>query len=977
MNITLTGVKIQQDTKTLAFRKNNLVDVMNITVDTDDSWEYKIDVEYPVNQSIGEKLYNVIDLVRNGNVCSVGLMADMLPFNGKYTMQLRGISGDKVYHTDTFEVWVKYSIDVGDVYTPVPSEFYQIENNITEINNHPPKPSDDGYWMIWDVKTHAYQKSDISIKAESKDLPEVDESTGGKWLTNDGENTLWADNKEVEQLKTEVDEIKTTVDSVITTSGASIKVYTNYLLNAINTSGAIYNGIGYELDKRFRSSGVEADSVGDFVTGYIPVQAGDVLRMNDYVYIPSLAFADNTGITHYYYCYIYDNNFNLIKIASFSAVTEDYITQKNAVDGRITSLVFGINESIAYVRFNGVYDLTRQSDSEKIITDFVTGSIINTRIYQEETGYALDSNVKIPQIESVETNISKLEDRLTAVEQEVDDLKNQTTSDTIQKYKYQLDKAMTTGYISSPEMIPNNLGLKSMLNFLHITDTHGSPNVKNAVDILNYLGDKARCKFILHTGDFFASTFADNFTTFQSYVDSAKYPFMFVSGNHDVGNQSKTAPQAATDEELYERCFKDNIPNWRLKTDSVPATGYTNLLPLAINTEGEAMEYEDGYRLSSSGVTKVQNGIYTTGFIPINAGDTVYFKDVDFGIKVSNGIYNYSGTGERYISFFNSSFANRISSQIQSVLNGTTSSMTIDHTDNEDGTVTINSVTYSGDDVAYIRYCAQISARTGEEIVATSPIVDSSQTIPEPHPDSKNYWYTDFTNEKVRVIGLYNFECDYSDPAVYNETTQTLYNARGYAAYRQEQIDWFLNVLLTTPANYGVVVATHNPHNLRGTLNNPFNGIYLQGRNTSQTYVDKNMIPDIIQAFMDGAQINKTYAQTKGVITNLIVNADFSKKNTGVEFVCYLDGHTHADGVSFLQDYPKQLEINGNCDNYHYQHYSDIYNQVDTLHQDAINYVSIDRNRGYVYILRIGNDFTGFAGRRDFTAINYRNPEKN
>ncbi len=90
MNITLNGVKITQDTKNLAFKKNNLVDVMNITVDTDESYQYKLDVEYPAKCCSGEKLYNVIDLARTGDVCTVGLTADMLPFAGKYTMQLRG-----------------------------------------------------------------------------------------------------------------------------------------------------------------------------------------------------------------------------------------------------------------------------------------------------------------------------------------------------------------------------------------------------------------------------------------------------------------------------------------------------------------------------------------------------------------------------------------------------------------------------------------------------------------------------------------------------------------------------------------------------------------------------------------------------------------------------------------------------------------------------------------------------------------------
>ena len=132
MNITLSGTKVSMDGHTLAFQKNNLVDSMVITVDTDETWQYKLDVKYPCKDSNGKELYNVIDLTRVGNTCTAILQASMLPFNGKYTMQLRGISSDKVYHTDTFDVWVKYSIDPGKVYDPVPSEFYQIEQAVTE-----------------------------------------------------------------------------------------------------------------------------------------------------------------------------------------------------------------------------------------------------------------------------------------------------------------------------------------------------------------------------------------------------------------------------------------------------------------------------------------------------------------------------------------------------------------------------------------------------------------------------------------------------------------------------------------------------------------------------------------------------------------------------------------------------------------------------------------------------------------------------
>ena len=182
MNITLNGTKITQDTRNLAFEKNNNVDEIVVTVDTDESWSYKLDVKYPEKYNIGnDTLYNIIDLDRNGNICSVTLTREMLPFNGKYTMQLRGINGDKVYHSDTFEVWVKYSIEPGSTYDPVPSEFYQIENKLDDKVNEAkqyaenaetastrmPKISSDNTWLIWDVGTGDYV--DTGIKASGAD----------------------------------------------------------------------------------------------------------------------------------------------------------------------------------------------------------------------------------------------------------------------------------------------------------------------------------------------------------------------------------------------------------------------------------------------------------------------------------------------------------------------------------------------------------------------------------------------------------------------------------------------------------------------------------------------------------------------------------------------------------------------------------------------------------------------------------------
>lgn len=212
MNITLTGTKITQDNKFLAFEKNSGVDVINVTVDTDESWIYKLDVKYPNKCCSGEQLYNIIDLTRNGNVCTAVLTKDMLPFTGKYIMQLRGISGDKVYHSDTFDCWVKYSIEPASTYNPVPSEFYQIEQNVTEINNHPPYPDISGFWMIWNSQTNKYELSDIPVPTVTASdigaipvptIAEVGQTVVVKAIDENGKPTEWEPVTLPEQVQTD------------------------------------------------------------------------------------------------------------------------------------------------------------------------------------------------------------------------------------------------------------------------------------------------------------------------------------------------------------------------------------------------------------------------------------------------------------------------------------------------------------------------------------------------------------------------------------------------------------------------------------------------------------------------------------------------------------------------------------------------------------------------------------------------------
>lgn len=62
----------------------------------------------------------------------------------------------------------------------VPSEFYQIERNITAINNNPPypDPNGSGYWMIYNPSKRKYELSDVKVPVYTGNI-DVDAIDGG------------------------------------------------------------------------------------------------------------------------------------------------------------------------------------------------------------------------------------------------------------------------------------------------------------------------------------------------------------------------------------------------------------------------------------------------------------------------------------------------------------------------------------------------------------------------------------------------------------------------------------------------------------------------------------------------------------------------------------------------------------------------------------------------------------------------------
>ena len=164
MVITISGTQVQIiGEPDIIFQNNNLVNTLAAVTDKDESWQYNVDIFMP-----NSNRYNSIIMTRNGNMLSVDLTRQMLPEDGRYIFQFRGQSGNAVYHTDKFCLWVKDSIDLNEAYDPMPAEFYQMESQMKDI-----------------------LKQVQETAAET--LPEINESTNGQFLSNDGVEAKWAD----------------------------------------------------------------------------------------------------------------------------------------------------------------------------------------------------------------------------------------------------------------------------------------------------------------------------------------------------------------------------------------------------------------------------------------------------------------------------------------------------------------------------------------------------------------------------------------------------------------------------------------------------------------------------------------------------------------------------------------------------------------------------------------------------------------
>lgn len=161
--ITFTDWIIQNSCgEPFAMQYDNLSRMLTVYGEIPDGWTWAMLVECGGN-------LNIISLSPVEGGIGVPLTDDMLSQSGYYTMQLRGTQGDVVRHSNTIQAFIPASLS-GDAQWPtVPSEFTQVEQTILDINNNPPKPGENGFWMIYNPDISEYEESNIPLPSGGMD----------------------------------------------------------------------------------------------------------------------------------------------------------------------------------------------------------------------------------------------------------------------------------------------------------------------------------------------------------------------------------------------------------------------------------------------------------------------------------------------------------------------------------------------------------------------------------------------------------------------------------------------------------------------------------------------------------------------------------------------------------------------------------------------------------------------------------------
>ncbi len=231
------------------------------------------------------------------------------------------------------------------------------------------------------------------------------------------------------------------------------------------------------------------------------------------------------------------------------------------------------------------------------------------------------------------------------------------------------------------------------------------------------------------------------------------------------------------------------------------------------------------------------------------------------------------------------------------------------------------------------------------------------------------YYYYDTT--KVRFIVLYPYD--------YDEGIDGVFVDRVGVYYTQAQIDWLVSTLQDAKSNgLAVVIAAHEPDKVL-PYDQGFGKFHSLSNYSEHSYKRTSDAPicDIVEAFIHGESINRTYIQANDLAPNVSsITVDATFTGTG-NFVCWLTGHLHGDYYGWIPN-TSQLLIReaAGCVGISTP-YSTVNSAKDlgqilgTKTEDCFNFYAIKPASHTIGIVRFGADTTYDFNKRDYMVQDY------
>lgn len=259
-----------------------------------------------------------------------------------------------------------------------------------------------------------------------------------------------------------------------------------------------------------------------------------------------------------------------------------------------------------------------------------------------------------------------------------------------------------------------------------------------------------------------------------------------------------------------------------------------------------------------------------------------------------------------------------------------------------------------------------------------APLVTAGLIEEGEYEEGKGYYYHDFDSYKIRLICVY----EYDDPNDVDPNDNTMYIIqRGQSVISQDQAEWFCDTLNSTPSDYSVIVAMHNPFspNADCVTTAKFNQPNWVNGYGSQRLFSTDFWADAVNAYVtrnssytcdmictgDAAYLNTNNGKY------FSFNYDFS--SAAGSFLCFIGGHVHRDCVWQHQIYTYQKQITPICANtvnYAQCPNADIRRTYDdSLSKDSLTAIGCDTDNKKLRLVKIGQNVTENMEYRDFELI--------